>query len=144
MTTQTIETAPTDQEIATARHSEILAALRFTVEEIRQNREEIAALKAELKVMKAQPAAPAIAREIVFNADTMTATVDDGKVYWKVKGEQYQKYGVTIWPEVLADAGYDVDALNPLKAVDLSGFVAICTVKENGKPKKVIRLETGS
>lgn len=90
---------------------------------------------------------PALASEPIdgsatgqFAAEEMTATVDDGKVYWKVKGGQYQKYGVIVWPEVLEAAGFDPDEMNPLKPVDLVGWTAICSMKENGQPKKVIRL----
>lgn len=75
-----------------------------------------------------------------FAADTLTATVDDGKAYWKIRGGQFMKFGVAIYPEVLAAAGFDVDALNPLKPVDLVGWTAVYAVKENGKAQKVIRL----
>lgn len=76
-----------------------------------------------------------------FIAETLSATVDDGKAYWKVKGGQFQKFGVTVYPEVLDAAGFDVDALNPLKPVDLSGWTAHYSLKESGKPQKVVRLE---
>ncbi len=75
-----------------------------------------------------------------FAAEKMVATVDEGKVYWKVKGANFQKFGVTIWPEVLEDAGFEVDALNPLKPIDLTGWTAVYSVKENGQPKKILKL----
>lgn len=75
-----------------------------------------------------------------FAAETMTATVDDGKVYWKVKGGVYRKFGIIVWPEVLEDAGFVVDELNPLKQIDLVGWTAVFSVKENGQPHKVIKL----
>lgn len=75
-----------------------------------------------------------------FAAESLTATVDDGKAYWKVKGGSYQKFGVIVWPEVLEAAGFDVDNLNPLKPVDLTGWTAVYSVKENGQPQKVIKL----
>lgn len=76
-----------------------------------------------------------------FAAETLTATVDDGKAYWKIRGGAFQKFGVTIYPEVLEAAGFHVDDLNPLKPVNLAGWTAVFTVKENGKPQKVIRLD---
>lgn len=76
-----------------------------------------------------------------FAAEQLTATVDDGKVYWKVKGANFQKFGVTVWPEVLEDAGINIDELNPLKPMDLTGWTAVYSIKENGQPKKVIKLE---
>jgi len=75
-----------------------------------------------------------------FAAEYMTATVDDGKAYWKVKGGIYRKFGVIVWPEVLETAGFDVDELNPLKQIDLTGWTAVFNVKENGQPHKVIKL----
>lgn len=75
-----------------------------------------------------------------FAAETMTATVDDGKVYWKVKGGQFQKFGVSIWPEALEAAGFVFDEMNPMKPVDLTGWTAYYSTKENGQPKKVIKL----
>lgn len=74
-------------------------------------------------------------------AESLVALVNDGKAYWKVKGGEYQKFGVSIWPEVLESCGFDVDNLNPLKPVNLRGWTAVCAVKEDGKAKKVLRLE---
>lgn len=78
--------------------------------------------------------------EASFTAETITATVDDGKAYWKVKGGPFTKFGVTVWPEVLGPAGFDVDQLNPLKPVNINGWTAYYLMKPNGQPKKVVRL----
>lgn len=78
---------------------------------------------------------------IVFPASEMTATVDKGKVYWKVTGAKYTKHGATIWPEVLETAGFNPDELNPMKPYDLKGYMAYCEPNGSGNPKKVIRLE---
>lgn len=75
----------------------------------------------------------------IIPAEEMTATVNDGKVYWKVKGGQYRKWGVTIWPETLEAAG--LTNLDPTKPVNLAGYVAHVAMKEDGKPSKVTRLE---
>lgn len=87
------------------------------------------------------PAAPAPAGLGSFVVDRITATVDDGKAYWRVKGGEFQKFGVIIYPEVLEAAG--LGDLNPLKAFDEPGWVAYYSLKENGQPKKVTRLEKG-
>jgi len=81
---------------------------------------------------------------IELPADSLVALVTDGKAYWKVKAGEYQKFGVSIWPEALEAAGFNVDDLNPLKPVDLRGWTAVCTLKDDGKAKKVIRLEKAS
>lgn len=89
------------------------------------------------------PAANAPEAETAVHAlavEQMTATVADGKVYWKVKGGQFQQFGISVWPETLEAAGFDPEALNPMKPVDLTGWTAHYITKEDGKPKKVVRL----
>lgn len=73
-----------------------------------------------------------------FNAETLTATVDNGKAYWKVKGGRFQKWGVAIYPEVLEAAGIEAD---PLQPQSLAGWVAHYQTNDKGNPKKVTRLE---
>jgi hypothetical protein len=75
----------------------------------------------------------------MFAAETLAATVNDGKTYWKVKGGPYAKWGVTVWPEVLEAAG--LTNLNPTQPVSLAGYVAHIAMKDNGKPAKVVKLE---
>ncbi len=75
----------------------------------------------------------------MFPAEEMKATIDDGKVYWKIRGGQYRKFGVIVWPEVLEAAG--LKDLDPLKPVDLTGYMAHYVTKEDGGPQKVVRLE---
>lgn len=74
-----------------------------------------------------------------FAVDSITATVADGKAYWRVKGGEYQKWGVIVYEEVLAAAG--LNDLNPLKPFTEAGWVAYYSLKEGNKPKKVTRLE---
>lgn len=75
-----------------------------------------------------------------FTADKMTATVNDGKAYWKVRGGMFQKYGVTIWPEVLEAAGFDAAAMDPLTVYDLAGWTAVYILNEDGNAQKVTQL----
>jgi hypothetical protein len=77
--------------------------------------------------------------ETVFSAETLVANMNDGKVYWKVKGGQYGKYGVTVWPETLAEIGIDVNTLDPKETYNLDGYTAFVMLKD-GKPSKVFRL----
>jgi hypothetical protein len=93
-----------------------------------------------------QPTAPATVDpgELTFEAEKLAATVNGGKVYWKVSGGRFSKFGVTIWPEVLNAAcatgmiACD-DELNPMHEYDLTGLTA-CYVENDGKPQKVTRL----
>ena len=75
-----------------------------------------------------------------IQAETLVATVNAGKTYWKVKGGKYAKFGVTIWDEVLKQAGFDPAKLDPMKEYGLVGYTAVIRMKDTGKPEKVIRL----
>lgn len=86
--------------------------------------------------LQSGPAAPATS----FAVSEISATVADGKVYWRVKGGEFQKWGVIVYSEVLDAAGL-TERMNPLKPFAEAGWVAHYTLKENGKPKKVTRLE---
>lgn len=77
---------------------------------------------------------------LTFKAEKLVATITDGKTYWKVKGGKFAQYGVTIWPEVIAAAGWDVDALKPTESYNLTGYVASYALNEKGKPSKVTEL----
>ena len=73
-----------------------------------------------------------------FDAELLVGSTSGDKVYWKVQGGQFSQYGVTIWPEVLEAA--EITNLDPAKTYDLTGFTAYYTLKDNGKPGKVVNL----
>lgn len=74
-----------------------------------------------------------------FEADELTITMIDGQQYTKVKGGQFKKFGVTVWPEVLTEAG--IGKLDPAKSpYGLRGYTAYFNRKEDGKPGKVVKL----
>lgn len=73
-----------------------------------------------------------------FPCKVLSATVDSGKAFWKIKGGRFEKFGVTVYPEVLAAAGFAT--LDPLKQYDLTGYTATYALKEDGKPAKVTAL----
>lgn len=78
--------------------------------------------------------------ELTFEAEEIVSTMHDGTVYWKVKGGVYTKFGVTIWPEVLQESGFDYDQMDPRETYDINGRKAVCQLNEEGKPKKVVKL----
>lgn len=84
-------------------------------------------------------AAPPAAAGPQFMVEKIVATVDAeaNKVYWRVKGAEFQKFGVIIYPEVLEAAGLKLDPLRPFTE---PGWIAVYSLKENGTPKKVTRL----
>lgn len=48
-----------------------------------------------------------------FDAEAITMGSDDnGKAVYKVRGGQYGKFGVRVWPEVLPLLGVDIDDLD--------------------------------
>ena len=75
-----------------------------------------------------------------FKAQSLVATMNEGKIYWKVKGGRYGKFGVTIWGETLAEAGFDVAQLDASKVYDVSAFTAHVWKNEEGKPTKIFKL----
>ena len=93
-----------------------------------------------------RPTAPAMAPQSAeltgFIVDSIAATVSDGKAYWRVKGGEFQKWGVIVYDEVLERSGL-LTILNPLKTYSEPGLVAYYSLKENGKPKKIVRFERG-
>lgn len=86
----------------------------------------------------AAPANPAEA--LSFPAELLVASMHEGKTYWKVKGAQFTRYGVTIWPEVMKAAGFDADALDIHQQYSLAGFHALYALNDNGQPSKVTAL----
>lgn len=131
--------APTAEETANARHAETMNANRILWSEIQELKEMIAAL---MMGKASQPAAP-IGGEICFTASKLVCSYDSEKekTYYKIKGGDYMKHGVDIWPEILEDAGINPEEINIKKPPSVSHFVAICTMKENGQPKKVVNLQ---
>ena len=74
----------------------------------------------------------------IFDANELTCKIEDGQTYWKVRGGQFTKYGITVWPEVFKATGLEFD---PMKApYSLAGWKAAYIVGDEGKPKKVIAL----
>ena len=83
---------------------------------------------------------------LTFQAVDMVGSTSQGKTYWKVRGGQFTKFGVTIWPETLKVAGFDMDALDPAEVYDLTGYKAFYILNaekstpEKEVPEKVVAL----
>ena len=87
-----------------------------------------------------QAAAPGYQTGGSFEAQTLLAQVSEGKTSWRVKGGRFSQYGLIIYPETLVAAGFDVDQLDPLQVYSLAGYTAEYVNKDDGKPKKVVKL----
>ena len=60
-----------------------------------------------------------------FAARELVCELLDKKPYWKVMGAPpYHKFGMRVWPETLEAAGIDVEKINPLQGLDLTGYTA--------------------
>ncbi|MCL4300742.1 MAG: hypothetical protein KJ077_33705 [Anaerolineae bacterium] len=88
----------------------------------------------------APPMAPQPAGELTFPAKTLAATVSGGKAYWKVKGGKFSTHGVSIWPEALAEAGFDPDQLDVMTVYNLEGYTVTYVTNDKGQPHKVVKL----
>lgn len=73
-----------------------------------------------------------------FDVDTIKITDEGpGRKYVKAKGGKWSKYGVTVYSEVLADMGWDLDDIAAGEYKAPKGLRAVALL-EGGKPKKVL------
>ena len=117
---------------------------RITPEEMRsfmsQVNSRLRTIEDQLEAMQAglqQASAPGIAGSTsVFVADELVLDYMDGKAVYKLRGNEYSKFGVRVWPEVLPQLGIDVDQLKP-------GSTRIEPVKVQVRLKEIKDDETG-
>jgi len=113
---------------------------------------ELAQLRADLTAVRdgltqaSQPAPQLAGQTATFTADAITLDYMDGKPVYKLKGGQYAKFGVRVWPEVLPSLGIVPDALkpgqNPIQPVTVRVLLVEST-DENGQTKTTARKVTG-
>jgi hypothetical protein len=94
---------------------ELRTALQALTERLDQIESSLAVLREGLTAAASQPAASQPAGEaVIFDATILLMSYDDnGQPVYKVKGGQYMKFGVRIWPEVLPALGVDPATLKP-------------------------------
>jgi hypothetical protein len=129
------KTNPPSEKLTAA---ELRAAFETLNERLDQLEADIAALREGLATAANQIADKPAGETIVFETTSLILSYDDsGQPVYKVKGGQYQKFGVRVWPEVLpllkVEPGTLKPSPNPLKL----RIVAI--MGEHG-PRKVIGL----
>ncbi len=129
------KTTPPSEKLTAA---ELRAAFELLNERLDQLEADIAALREGLATAANQPAEKTAGETIAFEATSLILSYDDnGQPVYKVKGGQYQKFGVRVWPEILPLLKVDPATLKPgpnpvkLRMVALMG--------EHG-PRKVIGL----
>ena len=76
-----------------------------------------------------------------IDIEDFTISLNEGKMYFKIKGGPYKKWGITVWPEVLINTfGQEwFDGLNPLKPPKITGR-AYYSNNEKGQPDKVVSI----
>jgi hypothetical protein len=83
--------------------------------------------------------------EYVGTAKELSASVTDGKTYWSIKvAPAFVKYGIRIWPEVLAEAGIVVEELSPTTVYQFEGepqATVFIQERDGKKLRKVTKLE---
>ena len=83
---------------------------------------------------------------LTFEAESLVGSTSQGKTYWKVQGGQFKKFGVTVWPEVLTAAGFNMELLNPAENYNLLGYTATYLLNAEKStvdkvvPDKVVKL----
>jgi hypothetical protein len=130
-------TTPTPNQPEKITAAELRGLLHGLTERLDQIEEDLALLREGLATAARQPApAQPIGETVTFDATILLMSYDDnGQPVYKVKGGQYQKFGVRVWPEILPALGVDPASLKPgpnpvaLRLVALMG--------EKG-PRKVI------
>ena len=78
-----------------------------------------------------------------FDATEIAVSATDGKTYYKVKGGKYAKFGVTVWPEVLTEAGFDLAGLVAGQNYSLDHIARYEEWDKDGKTqRKVVALQS--
>lgn len=98
----------TDDRITPAEFRQFMAETRASFEALQ---EEIETMRAGLQTAS-QPAA---SQTTSFIADEISVDFMEGKPVYKLRGNEYRKFGVRIWPEVMQTLGIDADLLKPGK-----------------------------
>ena len=83
--------------------------------------------------------ADAAPTRLTFQTDRLLGETKSGKTYWKLAGGKFAKFGVRVWPEVLASVGIDAESLDPDVEYEITMTAAY--EEKDGKPSRVIALE---
>jgi hypothetical protein len=95
--------------------AELRIALQALTERLDQIESSLAVLREGLTAAASQPTSnqPAGASVIVDASILLMSYDDNGQPVYKVKGGQYMKFGIRVWPEVLPSLGVDPATLKP-------------------------------
>jgi hypothetical protein len=118
--------------------AELRAAFQALNERLDVLETELATMREGLNAAASQPQAALAGNTIEFIASILLVGIDDnGLPTYKLKGGQYMKFGVRVWPEVLPELGLDPAALKP--GPNPVNLHVLALMGEKG-PRKVIGL----
>lgn len=113
-----VQNPPTtkSEKITAAEFRETFQALTERLDQIEAEiaslRDGLAAAAGAGQTLNANPALSG--DTVAFEAVTLLMSYDDnGQPVYKVKGGQYMKFGVRVWPEVLPALGVEAASLKP-------------------------------
>lgn len=122
---------------AVQTNGQIRAAFAYCVDQVeRQFEANVTGVMLKSRTVQQQPAAP---DETTFMGDEIVVESKSGKLYYKIVGGPYSKYGIRVWPEVLEEFGVKVDQLKGGKSYKLARWCHVA-LKPDGKPEKVIKI----
>lgn len=95
--------------------AELRSALQALTERLDQIEASLAAVREGLTAAASQPVtSPPAGETVTVDASILLMSYDDnGQPVYKVKGGQYMKFGIRVWPEVLPALGVDPATLKP-------------------------------
>lgn len=76
-----------------------------------------------------------------YAALDLSAALLDGKVYWKIKGGKFSKHGLTLWPEVAAAYGIDLDGKDIRQTYPMNGWTVVYSEGDPPRIEKLIKPE---
>ena len=144
MTTPTTTPTPAEQFRADMLRAldEMREGLRAELESVHA---ELAQIRAGLATASQPAPAPAVGPSATFTANSITLDYMDGKPVYKMRGGQYTKFGVRVWPEVLPALGIDAATLKPgTNPIEPSEVRVLLETKDddNGQPRTTARKVT--
>ena len=118
--------------------AELRAAFQALNERLDMLESELTSMREGLTAAASQPQAAPAGNTIDFMASILLVGIDDnGQPTYKVKGGQYMKFGVRVWPEILPELGIQAASLKP--GPNPINLHVLALMGEKG-PRKVIGL----
>jgi hypothetical protein len=147
-TTQPATPAPAPDKVTAAELRELFAEIREEIadlgEQVTNLQTDLATIRDGLTLAATQPAATASetpGQNIAFVCDAISLDYVDGKPLFKARGGKFAKFGVRVWPEMLAVLKIDPKDLQPGLNTLPAPIELLASLTEAGQPRKVIAIK---